>query len=100
MTSERSDITNFHHRLESDVLLNPKREVVDRWRMRIHLHSVEIGRPRQSSADQTLDLIDVPEINAERAISGLIVDEVSARGTTANTRRMINARLETKYRFA
>ena len=97
---KRSHVADFHDRLEADVLLQAKREVVDRWRVRVFLNRVYRGRSSDRGACQTGEIVDITKVDAERAVRRLIVDEIAASCATTNARRVIYARVNSDHRFA
>ena len=48
-------------------------------------------------ARETGEIVDVAEVDAERSIGRLIVDQVAAGRAATHARRVINARLKTQH---
>src|SRR5438034_9659087 len=74
--AERSKIADFHHRLETDVLLNAEGEVVNRRRVRVALESIHRARPVQRSAGKIGQVGDVAEIDRQSALQRWIAAQI------------------------
>src|SRR5262249_49756267 len=66
--AERSEIADFHHCLETDVLLNADGEVVNFRRVRVSLETVHCAGSVQRSADEIAQSGNVAVIDRQSAL--------------------------------
>src|SRR5437588_10149384 len=101
MPGHRSDVAEFDHRLEANVLLNARREVISQGCFGIDFDCRNCTRRVERTADQIEQIVNVAKTHRIAALQRRIPTEAArAAGAAAYSRAVIDAAQQMQNRLA
>src|SRR5262245_3507966 len=94
---QRSHITDFENRFETDLPLDAEREVVDGGGMGAPLKRAQRRGPFQRSADEVGKIVNRAEINRHGALKGWIAGRRATVRSAADAREVENAAMRAQH---